>query len=440
MGEEQRVSTVEAVTRETYSDPSARSGGPLYGGERWLLRKLLQGLGNPPIGLVAWNGEEICPERTTPTSRLHIHDRGALWGLVLNPELFFGDALSAGRLEVEGDLVRFLETQYRASATRQGTGLYHGRLWRWLNRARENSLSSARDNIYHHYDIGNEFYALWLDPEMQYTCAYFPTPSANLAEAQLAKLEHIARKLHPRPGETVVEAGCGWGGLARYLARHHGVRVKAYNISHEQVAYARERARADGLENLVEYVEDDYRSITGQFDVFVSVGMLEHAGQRYYPELGEVLDRCLKPGGRGLIHTIGRNRPKPLNAWIEHRIFPGAYPPTLGEVTTILEPRSLSVLDAENLRLHYAKTLEHWLRGFEAHREEIRSMFDEDFVRAWRLYLAGSLAGFTTGELQLFQVLFARPTQNDLPWTRAHLYAAEYRPPDLSTGEYAARR
>jgi cyclopropane-fatty-acyl-phospholipid synthase len=440
MGEQDRTSTVEAIASESYADPSARYGGRLYAPERWLLRQMLRALGDPPIGLVAWTGEEVSPAGTNPEFRVHIRDRWALWGLVLNPELYFGDALSAGRLEVEGDLVRFLETQYRASATRSGTSIYHSKLWQWINRPGENSVVAARDNIYHHYDIGNSFYALWLDREMQYTCAYFPTPTASLEEAQLAKLEHVARKLHLRPGETVVEAGCGWGGLARYLARHHGVSVKAYNISREQVAYARERARAEGLDDRVEYIEDDYRHVTGQFDAFVSVGMLEHAGQRYYPALGEVLDRCLKPWGRGLIHTIGRNRARPLNAWIERRIFPGAYPPTLQELTAILEPWSFSVLDVENLRLHYARTLEHWLRRFDAHRDEIKAMFDENFLRSWRLYLAGSEAGFTTGELQLFQVLFARPTQNDVPWTRAHLYAVDYQPLGLDAGEYDARR
>ncbi|MBI2291063.1 MAG: class I SAM-dependent methyltransferase, partial [Betaproteobacteria bacterium] len=168
--------------------------------------------------------------------------------------------------------------------------------------------------------------------------------------------------------------------------------------------------------------EDDYRNISGRYDAFVSVGMLEHVGREHYGELGRVIDRCLPRNGRGILHSIGQDQPALLNAWIEKRIFPGAYPPTLREMLAILEPQELSVLDVENLRLHYALTLEHWLRRFEDARERVSEMYDERFVRTWRLYLAGSLAAFNTGNLQLFQVLFARAGSNDMPWTRAHLY------------------
>jgi cyclopropane-fatty-acyl-phospholipid synthase len=206
------------------------------------------------------------------------------------------------------------------------------------------------------------------------------------------------------------------------MAKHYGVKVKAYNISKQQISYARQCAIEEGLSGKVEFLLDDYRNITGKFDVFVSVGMLEHVGRGDYPVLGEVIDRCLKPDGRGLVHTIGRIRPAPMNAWIERRIFPGAYPPSLKEMMEIFEPKRLSVLDVENLRLHYAKTLEHWLQRFEQHECEVTAMMDEEFVKAWRLYLAGSIAAFRAGELQLFQVFFTRDTNNNVPWTRAHLY------------------
>ena len=170
-------------------------------------------------------------------------------------------------------------------------------------------------------------------------------------------------------------------------------------------------------------MEDDYRNISGRYDAFVSVGMLEHVGKRRYRELGRVIDRSLTANGRGLIHSIGRNRPSGLDRWIDRRIFPGAYPPCLREMMAIFEPADFSVLDIENLRLHYAKTLEAWLERFESQVDRVAEMFDERFVRMWRLYLAGSIATFRTGRLQLFQVVFARPTLNALPWTRAALYA-----------------
>lgn len=406
--------------RGAYAAP-ALAEGDVSALDRWWARRLLQLCGAPPVTVVLWNGEVLAGTQGPKRARLHITDRGALYRLLTHPTLQFGDLYSTGRLDVEGDLQEFLQIVYRALARLGGPA--SRLLRRTMHRPRRNSLAGSRENIQHHYDIGNSFYALWLDRDlMQYTCAYFHDPNLDLEAAQVAKLHHVCRKLRLRPGETVVEAGCGWGGLARFMARHYGVKVRAYNISREQVAHAREQARREGLDGQVEYVEDDYRNIDGRYDAFVSVGMLEHVGVGQYETLGEVLDRCLAPHGRGLIHTIGRNCPGQMNPWIERRIFPGAQPPALSEMTRILEPRAFSVQDVENLRLHYARTLEHWLVRFEQQTDKVREMFDETFVRAWRLYLNGSIAAFQTGALQLFQVVFTRPEHNELPWSRAHLY------------------
>jgi cyclopropane-fatty-acyl-phospholipid synthase len=203
------------------------------------------------------------------------------------------------------------------------------------------------------------------------------------------------------------------------MAKCYGVSVRAFNLSAEQVAFARERADELGLSHRVEFVEDDYRNVTGRYDAFVSVGMLEHVGFGDFEQFGALLDRSLTANGRGFLHFIGRDRPLPLNPWIRKRIFPGAYPPALREVCErIFEPQSLSVLDVENLRLHYAATLGHWLRRFDDAATRVTEMFDEPFVRAWRLYLAGSRAAFTTGWMQLFQVLFARASSNGARWAR----------------------
>ncbi len=386
-----------------------------------LMRLLLGSLGNPPLRLTLWNGESVFTGEGDAVACIRIADRSALLRLFINPELHFGEAYCDGSIEVDGDLVKLLEVIY------QGLDLasFRGRLPRLvksLDRPRANSPSAARDNIHHHYDLGNEFYRLWLDREMLYTCAYFPTPEAPLDQAQVAKMDHVCRKLRLRPGDTVVEAGCGWGSLALHMATQYGARVQAFNISREQIAYARARACAMGADRFVEFIEDDYRNIGGRYDAFVSVGMLEHVGRDYHDELGRVINRCLARDGRGMLHSIGQDQPASLNAWIEKRIFPGAYPPTLREMLAIIEPHKLSVLDVENLRLHYALTLEHWLRRFEAAREQVTGMYDAGFVRSWRLYLAGSLAAFNTGKLQLFQVLFGRAASNDVAWTRAHLY------------------
>jgi cyclopropane-fatty-acyl-phospholipid synthase len=389
-----------------------------------LLGKLLRFIGNPPLEFALLSGECVRGPGSDPVARVVFQDRRTLLGVLADPYLRFGDAYCQGRIDIQGDLVRLLELVYESTATAPGAGTVKSRVVEWLRRPNSNTLKRSREHIHHHYDIGNEFYSLWLGETMAYTCAYYPTPEATLDAAQIAKFDHVARKLRLKPGETVVEAGCGWGGLALHLARRYGVKVRAFNISKEQLAYARGRARLEGLSVVVEFVEDDYRNIAGTYDAFVSVGMLEHVGADHYPELGRVARACLPKTGRGLIHSIGRNYPARLHPWIEKRIFPGAYPPALSEMMQIFEPSDLSILDIENLRLHYAQTLRHWLELYERNVERVRAMFDEKFVRMWRLYLAGSVAGFTVGTLQLFQVVFAPRDNNDVPLTRDHLYGA----------------
>ena len=391
--------------------------------ERWLVAKLMRMAGSPPVRFRLWNGETIEPEQQPARFTLSLADPKALYSLVANPNLAFGDLYSAGRLEVDGDLPDLMEAMYRAvHAARQKWPKWLDALWRNHN-PRPTGISEARENIHHHYDLGNEFYRLWLDTaEMQYTCAYYEQADNTLEQAQLAKLEHVCRKLRLKPGMTVVEAGCGWGGLARYMARNYGVTVHAYNISREQLAYARAEAERQGLDNLVTYVEDDYRNIEGQYDAFVSIGMLEHVGKDNYPALSELIKRSLKPDGIALLHSIGRNRPMLMNAWIEKRIFPGAYPPSIGEFMELCEHGDFSVLDVENLRLHYAQTLSHWMDNFTANQDKVTEMYDEHFTRAWRLYLAGSIAAFRAGSLQLFQVVFTHGENNQLPRSRQDLY------------------
>ena len=408
---------VYGVAPSALFNVGSRATGRVLEVDRWLLRTLLKGVGSPAIGAALWDGKDAVG--AAAPYRMTIRNRATLLRLLANPLLYFGDDYSAGNIEVEGGMVPFLEAVYRAMA-RPGEVRRRSRATPDWQLKRMNSLLESRRNIHHHYDIGNDFYRLWLDGEMLYTCAYFPEPDCSLEQAQIAKMELVCRKLRLKGGERVIEAGCGWGGLARYMARRYGARVRAFNISGEQVGYARERAREEGIEG-VEYIEDDYRNITGECDVFVSVGMLEHVGPGNYRKLGEVIDRTLAPGGLGLIHSIGQNIAEPMSDWLQKRIFPGSYPPTVREMMEIFEPYAFNVIDLENLRLHYAKTLEHWLERFERNAEEVARMFDESFVRAWRLYLCGSIANFTTGSLELFQVLFSRRGNNELPWTRAHL-------------------
>ncbi len=411
-----------AAARPAAHEPAGVAAPASRSGAVRLLRKLLQLVGNPPVELVLWNGERAAPPGVDCVATIRLADRGVLAALLRDPQVRFGDLYSEGRVEIEGDLVKLVGASYEASARASGRGTVSKALARLSHRTRRNTLDGSRDNIHHHYDIGNEFYQLWLGRTMAYTCAYYPTEATTLDEAQTAKMDHVCRKLRLRSGETVVEAGFGWGGLALHMARHYGVKVRAFNISREQVKFARERAAAEGLASRIEYVEDDYRSISGRYDAFVSIGMLEHVGIENYRTLGGIAKRSLGSNGRGLIHSIGRNYPAPVHPWIERRIFPGGHPPSIGQMMQLFEPWDLSVLDVENLRLHYARTLRHWWDLFEGESRRIASMFDEKFVRMWRLYLTGSIAAFETGTLQLFQVVFAPRENHDIPRTRAHLY------------------
>ena len=394
--------------------------------DQWLLSRVLQATGSAPIRLLVKGGADVSPPGGSPVATMVIQDRSTLAGLLRDPEVSFGDAYMDGRIEVEGDLVRFLEAVYQAMERSGVTSSWYSLLTsKWMDWLQDNSPHGSRNNIHRHYDLGNDFYKLWLDEQLLYTCAYFPTPSSTLEHAQIAKMDHVCRKLRLQPGETVVEAGCGWGALALHMAREYGVAVKAYNVSHEQIAFARARARAEGLSDRVEYIEDDYRTISGKFDVFVSVRMLEHVGEAHFGEFADAIHRGIGDSGRGLLHFIGRNYPAVFSRWIRKHIFPGGFVPSLRQSLKVLEPKNYSVLDVENLRMHYARTLEHWLERFEKSRQQVTAMYDSRFVRAWRLYLAGSIAAFRGGHLQLFQIVFTGSQREPIHWTRDPLYATE---------------
>ena len=415
------VSLLEQTTDRAVARAHDRSPARVTRLDRWLAGLVQRTAGHAGVRVELWDGTWRKDAPQQPVGDLVIRNRRTLFGLALQPDLWFGEAYMAGTLNIRGPLLRVVEALSRASLCdpslrqRIATVLMRG-----------NTLHGSRQNVHHHYDLGNEFYQLWLDRELVYTCAYFPDPDAPLDEAQRAKLDLVCRKLRLRPGESVIEAGCGWGALAIHMARHYGVRVKAFNVSREQLTYARDRAAREGLASRVEFIDDDYRNVSGRFDAFVSVGMLEHVGRRNFATLGEVLRRTVRrDGGRGLLHFIGRDVPRPVNAWIRRRIFPGGYTPTLAEVTAhVLSPAGMSVIDVENLRLHYARTLAFWSTRFEAAKERVRSTYGDEFQRAWELYLAGSQAAFSTGWLQLFQVVFT-PRESDPPsWTRSDPYDA----------------
>ncbi len=291
---------------------------------------------------------------------------------------------------------------------------------------RSNNASRSRRNVAHHYDLNGRLYALFLDRDRQYSCAYFPHGDETLEEAQLAKKRHIAAKLKlDRPGLTVLDIGCGWGGMALTLAREYGAYVTGITLSEEQLHEARARAAAEGLEDRVTFELMDYRAVDETFDRIVSVGMFEHVGIANYPAYFNIIKKCLAPGGIAVLHSIGRFGGGAItNAWIEKYIFPGGYSPALSEVTPVIEKTGLLMTDIEILRLHYAKTLAHWRRRFAANRDAIADLYDERFCRMFEFYLSASELAFRMNDHMNFQIQLTHE-QEAIPLTRDYMFEAE---------------
>ncbi len=387
---------------------------------RVVLHRLLAALGDPPVRFELPDGSAAGPARTEAIATLRLRDLRAPFELLLDPDLALGDLYSAGRLAVDGSLVELMCLTDRIPHAAGPLSRLLGA--RGAPAAWRQALGRATGNARRHYDVGNDFYALWLDERMLYTCAYFARPGMSLEEAQLAKLDHVCKKLRLLPDQRVLEFGSGWGALAIHMARRYGARVRAFNVSLEQVAWAREQAEKQGVASRVEFVLDDYRNATGRYDAFASVGMLEHVGPAHFEELGRVIARTLAAEGLGLIHTIGRSRPQPLNRWVATRIFPNAHPPSLSEMMRIFEPHDFAVLDVENLRRHYELTAAEWLARYRNDRRLISERVPEETARAFELYLAGTVAAFRCGWMCLYQVVFTRAKNDAIPWTRADLY------------------
>jgi cyclopropane-fatty-acyl-phospholipid synthase len=236
------------------------------------------------------------------------------------------------------------------------------------------------------------------------------------------KYEHICRKLQLKAGETLIDIGCGWGGMLMYAAKHYGVRGVGCTLSKQQLEYAVDLVKRQGLSKEVSIVLEDYRKLEGKFDKFVSVGMFEHVGKQFIPTFMEKLQSILNPGGIGLLHTIGQERPVPGDPWTLKYIFPGGYIPTLDEIVRTMCEAKLVPTDVENLRLHYARTVEEWSARFEVHAKKVETMYDASFVRMWRMFLNGCIANFRFGDMRLYQVLFTNGLNNTMPFTREHLY------------------
>jgi cyclopropane-fatty-acyl-phospholipid synthase len=352
--------------------------------------------------------------------------------VLLDPELALGEAYMDGTFVVdEGTLADFLAIAL--GQDRDGKPPYWARLPWMLRFARRrwqqyNRPARARRNVAHHYDLDGRLYSLFLDADRQYSCGYFETPDQSLDDAQLAKKRHLAAKLlFQRPGLRALDIGCGWGGLALYLAEHCGANVTGITLSDEQLRLGRERAAEKGLAQAVQFQLRDYRKVTEQFDRIVSVGMFEHVGVGYYDTFFRKCNALLAHDGVMLLHSIGRSEgPNITNPWIAKYIFPGGYIPALSEVLPAIERSGLLVTDIEILRLHYAETLKAWRDRFLAHCNDAERIYGARFVRMWEFYLASSEMAFREQAMMVFQIQLAR-RQDVVPMTRDYVPREEAR-------------
>jgi len=360
---------------------------------------------------------------------VRLADRMTPLRIARDPAVGTAEAYMDGRLVVEEgeilDLVLLIRRNRRWE-DRSGPGKFlrkGSRLARPI--AHLNWRRAARRNVAHHYDIGNDFYRLWMEADMQYSCGYFTDPGNSLEQAQLDKKAHLACKLHLKPGQRVLDIGCGWGGLALYLNRVADVDVLGVTLSTEQVKLARERAEAAGVADRVRFEHMDYRDVTGTFDRIVSVGMFEHVGPPFYRAFFRKCRELLAPDGVMLLHTMGRmGKPGTTDKFIQKYIWPGGYIPALSEIVSASEPARLIMADCEALRLHYPPTVLHWYERFKACREEVVARYDERFYRLWLFYLAAGLSMFSDGGMTVYQLQYLR-RRDAAPMTRDYMFEGE---------------
>lgn len=367
-----------------------------------------------------WDGDEVKVGENEPLFKIILKKPIPKKDILTSTTLAFGEAYMNGDLEVEGDFLLMLNTvlKYKDKFTTDFKGL--PKIFSNLT-----STKKQKEEVTYHYDIGNDFYKLWLDDTLSYSCAYFKNENESLGEAQLNKIHHLLKKLNLREGITLLDIGCGWGALLIEAAKLYKIKGLGITLSEEQFKAFKERIEKENLQDYLQVKLMDYRELEKSgllFDRVVSVGMLEHVGRSNYDLFMKCVSKVLKKEGVFVLHYISGLYESEGDAWIKKYIFPGGVIPTLREIISLSADYKFYTVDVESLRMHYYKTLIKWAENFEKNTDKVREMFDEKFVRMWRMYLYSCAACFYTGVIDLHQIVFTKGVNNSLPLTREYLY------------------
>lgn len=395
--------------------------GPHTGIDKLFYKTLFKDLFSDPCTVRYWDGEEEHYGEGESRFRLIFNEPIPKGDIIGDPSLAFGEAFMNKTIDIEGNIQEVIESLYN----NKGSFLRQGHLYHKAVKMIGSNKRKSRENVEHHYDIGNDFYRLWLDDTMTYSCGYFCSEEDTLTKAQMNKVDHILRKMNLREGQTLLDIGCGWGQLLLSAVKKYGVKALGITLSSEQYTKVKERIQATGLESSAEVELMDYRELKGKvFDRVVSVGMLEHVGKEHLCEYFSHVNQMLKDGGLSLLHCITgiHEGTGGTNSWINKYIFPGGYIPSIQELVACISKEEMHLIDVESLRRHYGRTLEHWAANFEKALPEIEKTKDETFIRMWRMYLNSCAASFNSGNIDLHQFIFTKGLDDSVPWCRDYMY------------------
>lgn len=388
--------------------------------EKTFYKSLLSHSFNIPVKVVYWDGKSAVYGDGEPEVTITFKEKLPIRDVTKNASIALGEAYMDGKIEIDGSIQKLITAAYESA----GSFMRNSKFRRFLPKQGHSEKESESD-VQSHYDVGNDFYKLWLDDTLTYSCAYFDHGNRDdLTKAQIDKVYHILKKLDPKPGKTLLDIGCGWGTLMLTAAKEYGLRVAGVTLSEEQFNLVQKRIKDEGLENVAEVLLVDYRELGDRkWDYVTSVGMFEHVGKENLGLYFKDIYKYLTQDGVALIHGITRQQGGAYNGWINKYIFPGGYVPGLGEMIGHIVENDMQIADVEMLRRHYQRTLEIWDMNFNAHRSQIEDMMGDRFTRMWDLYLQACAASFESGNIDVIQYLITKgPSGNNLPMTRDYIY------------------